>query len=479
MMVIRRGLCCGGACSSRPLLRVFMFWDGASDSSRNRPLPGGEKRLGWGMSWQKRVLVTRGAVVAVQAALLVLGIAAFTMREELGTATWLFALLPLGGILVTAFWMAGGTAEEGGNEALRIAEEAIRREGKRLDARRADIEKVLMAYGEWMEFPDFEEIHRVDWATMERSAQDAEVAALLDREADRVLSRLSEGHYWENSQLQTRDLLMDLGEFVEAIARIYNPESQKPILETNLEELLKAVNRVSLQVILLMEEIPLLDVKDWNLRQVGERVRTASKVVKKYEDLQPILNPVRYLWQGSKFLLASNPILAAGWIAGSNLVWKGGMKIGKRSLDGYLLSLVRQVLGIIAWETASIYDRTSRFRDPEWVYGVELAHMVSEFPLERESLRAALRELGRLSLRSSYDRIFLYRCVAQHVSPKPERFSQAEILSEETRQQIAESLHAFFREYVKDAKDKRVARWRRETGTRLGVSIRPVEQGDP
>ena len=105
--------------------------------------------------------------------------------------------------------------------------------------------------------------------------------------------------------------------------------------------------------------------------------------------------------------------------------------------------------------------------------------MVSEFPLERESLRAALRELGRLSLRSSYDRIFLYRCVAQHVSPKPERFSQAEILSEETRQQIAESLHAFFREYVKDAKDKRVARWRRETGTRLGVSIRPVEQGDP
>ena len=94
------------------------------------------------MSWQKRVLVTRGAVVAVQAALLVLGIAAFTMREELGTATWLFALLPLGGILITALWMAGGTAEEGGNEALRIAEEAIRREGKRLDARRADIEKL-------------------------------------------------------------------------------------------------------------------------------------------------------------------------------------------------------------------------------------------------------------------------------------------------------------------------------------------------
>ena len=455
-----------------------MLFTGTSDSSCNRRLPEGGKRVGWGMAWRKRARVTRGAVVAVQAALLVLGIAAVAMREQLGPATWLFVLLPLGGILVTTFWLAGGALEEEANDALQVAEEAIRREAKRLDARRAEIEKVLMAYGEWMEFPDFEEIRRVDWATTERSAQDAEVAALLDREADRVLGRLSEGHYWQEGQLQTRDLLMDLGEFVETIARIYNPESEKPILETNLEELLKAVNRVSLQVILLMEEIPLLDVKDWSLRKVGERVRTASKVVRKYEELQPVLNPVRYLWQGSKFLLASNPILAAGWIAGSNLVWKRGMKIGKRSLDGYLLSVVRQVLGIIAWETTSIYDRTSRFRDPEWVYGVELAHLASEFSLDRESLRAALGELGRLSLRSSYDRIFLYRCVAQHVSPKPERFTQAEILSEETREQIAESLCTFFREHVKDAPEKRVDRWRSGTGKRLGVNFTPTKTGD-
>ncbi len=430
------------------------------------------------MRWHRRALVTRGAVLSVQVALLVLGIVAFAVREQLGPVTWLFVLLPLGGLVVTTLWLAGEEVEEGAADALQVAEEAIRREAKRLDTRRAEIEKVLMAYGEWMEFPDFEEIRTVDWATAERSAPDAEVAALLDREADRVLGRLSEGHYWENGQLQTRVLLMDLGEFVETIARIYNPESQKPILETNLEELLKAVNRVSLQVILLMEEIPLLDVKEWNLRQVGERARAASKVVRKYEDLQPVLNPVRYLWQGSKFLLASNPILAAGWIAGSNLVWKRGMKIGKRSLDGYLLSLVRQVLGIIAWETASIYDRTSRFRDPEWVYGVELAHLVSEFPLERESLRAVLQELGRLSLRSSYDRLFLYRCVAQHVSPKPERFTQAEILSEETRKQIADSVHDFFREHVNDAGTRRAARWRREIGKRLGVSIAPVEHGN-
>ena len=428
------------------------------------------------MRWHRRALVTRGAVLSVQVALLVLGIVAFAVREQLGPVTWLFVLLPLGGLVVTTLWLAGEEVEEGAADALQVAEEAIRREAKRLDTRRAEIEKVLMAYGEWMEFPDFEELHRVEWATSERSAQDAEVVALLEGQADLVLQRISEGNYWDGGQLETRLLLSDLGDFVESIARIYNPQSGQPLLETNLEELLKALNRVSLQIILLLEEVPLLDVKDWNLRQVADKVRTASKVVRKYEDLQPILNPVRYLWQGSKFLLASNPILAAGWIAGSNLVREGAKKLGKRTLDGYLLSVVRQVLGIIAWETASIYDRTNRFRDPEWVYGVELVHLVSEFTLERESLRAAFSELGALALRSSYDRIFLYRCVAQNVSPKPERFIQADLMTEERRGEIAKALNDFCRKHLEGGKGRKADKWRRELGRRLAVDI-TVQEG--
>jgi hypothetical protein len=361
-------------------------------------------------------------------------------------------------------------------EAFRVAEEAIKREAKRLDSRRAEIEKVLLAYGEWMEFPDFDEIRNVEWATRERSGRDAEVSNLLDREADRVIRKISAGEYWENGQLRTRVILVELLEFVEKIAKIYSPESARPLLETNLEELLKSVNRVSLQVILLLEEIPILDVKDWNLGQVADKMRQAGKVVKRYEDLQPILGPVRYLWQGSKFLLASNPLVAAGWIAGSRLVGHAGRKIGKRSLDSYLLSMVRQILGIVAWETASIYDRTNRFRDPEFVYGVELAHLVSKFPLTSDSMRGALRELGQLSLRSSYDRIFLYRCVAQHVSPKPDRFAQAELLTEETRRQIGVRLHAFFDKHVEEAREKEIAAWRKGVGKRLGVSITPVER---
>lgn len=427
------------------------------------------------MPWRRRSKVTRGAIIAAQVSFFVLLITSFFLRDDLGAATWLFALVSLVGILCLATWQVARPEREDADELLRVAQEAIKREAKRLDARRADIEKVLMAYGEWMEFPNYDELHNIDWATAERTAKDAEIAALLDQESDRVLARISAGAYWIDGQFQTRVILIELVEFVEAVARIYNSDSEKALLETNLEELLKAVNRVSLQVILLLEELPLLDVKDWNLRQVAENVRKASGWVKKYEDLQPVLNPVRYLWQGSKFLLASNPIVAAGWIAGSRLMWRGGKRIGKRSLDGYLLSLVRQVLGIVAWETASIYDRTSRYRNPDWVYGVELAHLVSEFPLTRDSLRSALNELGTLAFRSSYDRIFLYRCVAQHVSPRPQKYAQVDLLAEETRKQIAGSLHRFFREHIKDASDRKVASWRNGVGQRLGVSITPVD----
>jgi len=79
------------------------------------------------------------------------------------------------------------------------------------------------------------------------------------------------------------------------------------LLETNLESLLRAVNRASLQVILLLEEIPILEAKEMNLRKVADGLRKASKVVRKYEDLQPYLEPVRYHWQGSPRWLSSQP----------------------------------------------------------------------------------------------------------------------------------------------------------------------------
>jgi hypothetical protein len=393
-----------------------------------------------------RSRLTRGARLAGGLCFLVLAVVAIFAGIEPVWAKWSVFLVSLSGLLVIMFWRVAptdpGTGKE--NEALiELARNAIRSEASRLDAKRQDLEKILMTYGEWMEFPDFTALQTIDWKDEAHLRMDSRVAELIDRESDLLLQRFSSGVYWPGGSFEGKQLLLDLASFTEAVARVYKPDSALPLLELNLESVFKAVNRASLQIILLLEELPILEVKEMNLRKVSENIRTASKVYRKYEEIQHYLTPVRYLWHGGKFLFTTNPLLAAGWIAGSELLWKGGKHFGKKAMDVYLLSLARQTLGIIAWETAGIYDQTHRYRSPDWVYGVELAHLLSLFDETPEILRETFRELGRLSFRSTYDRIFLYRCVAQNASPKPKQFAQAELLPLATRREIREKLIGF------------------------------------
>lgn len=423
----------------------------------------------------KRSHVARGGRLLAGIAFVLLGIGSVLASRELGWAGWLFLGVALVGLLSLVLWKAEDKQELKDEELIEVAREAIHGEAARLDRKRLELEKRVLAYGEWMEFPDFEELRQADWREIARSEQDEAVARLLASESDVMLARFSDGTYLEEGKFQTKLLLFDIYGFVEKVSRVYQPGSERPLLETNLEALLKAVNRASLQVILLLEELPLVEVKELNIRKVSEGVRKANKVYKKYEELQPYLEPVRYLWQGSKFLLTSNPLLAAGWIAGTELIWKGGKHIGKKALDAYLLGLVRQSLGIIAWETASIYDRSHRYRNPDWVFAVELTHLVSQFELTRDTLSSSLQEIGKIPLKSSYDRIFLYRCVAQHVSPRPDRFAQAHLIEESVRQQIRQRLEDFYSQHLTGSDHEKLSKWRAGMMGRLGLAVEDLE----
>ena len=424
-------------------------------------------------SLKERSPLSRGGRGFAALLLLGLGALAFGAEIEPAWAKWAVVSVAAIGLLTVSLWKAPARDEAVSEEdIIELARRAIKTEATRLDAKRQGLEKVLMAYGEWMEFPDFKTLQTIDWKDEAHVAMDSRVAALLDIEADLMLQRFSSGVYWTSGKFEGKQLLLDLASFTEAIARIYRPESDLPLLELNLESLFKAVNRASLQIILLIEELPILEVKEMNLRKVSENIRNASKVYRKYEELQPYLKPVRYLWHGSKMLITSNPLLAAGWIAGSELLWKGGMQIGKRAMDAYLLSLVRQTLGIVAWETAWIYDRTHRYRSPDWVYGVELAHLLSKFDTTQEVLRETFRELGRLPLRSTYDRIFLYRCIAQNASPKPGLFAQPELLPVATRIALRDQLLAFYEKNISaNAATENAAtlKWKAGLEERLGI----------
>lgn len=418
----------------------------------------------------RRSQLSRGGQLVAGLSFTAVAIAVYFAEVEPHWIKWVLWLATLSGLMVITFWRAGAEEKRDEDELIEVARQAIRNEANRLDNKRSNLEKVLMSYGEWMEFPDYQMLQTIDWADENHAVMDRRVAELLDAEADLMLQRFSSGVYWTDGKFDGRQLLLDLVSFTEAIARIYCPDSDRPLLELNLESLLKALNRASIQVILLLEELPILEVQQMNLRKMSDNIRKASSVYKKYEELQPYLKPVRYLWQGSKMLMTSNPLLAAGWIAGSEIIWKGGKHLGKRAMDAYLLSLVRQTMGIIAWETAGIYDPTHRYRSPDWLYGVEIAHLLSKFDATQEVLRETFRELGRLPLKSSYDRIFLYRCIAQNASPKPKHFAQPELLSREVREQLMAQLVAFYEKNISanvDAANAETAKWREGLKERL------------
>ncbi len=423
------------------------------------------------LSLRQRSSSSRGAVWFAAVVLVLVAAESVALYSELGWKAGAIFVMSLVALLTLFLWRTSEEEEATAQTQAMIdeARETVSTEMEALDERRAEIGKLLMTYGELMEFPDLEKLKEVEWATIPKTDQDEEVRDLVEVESDRMLERFSAGEYWEGGQFQHRLLLGDLAGFMEGIARVYQPGSEKPLLETNLESLLKAVNRASLQVILLLEELPVLSVKDYNLRKMYDGVRTAGKMYQKYEELSPMLDPVRYLWHGSKFLMMTNPLFAAGWIAGSELMVEGSKRLGKKVMDTYLLTLLKQSLGIVAWETASIFDEEHRYRDPDWVYAVELAHLVSQFPLSRDTLRGAMRELGSVPLRSSYDRIFLYRCVTQHVSPKPESFTQKDLMTAEVRVQVVERLKEFFVRFVHGRQEKKVIAWRAGVVRRLGV----------
>ena len=420
---------------------------------------------------QSRLSLGGQYLAVILFALLIAGM--LVAKSDPAWLSWLMASFAAAGFAVTLSWnKKEGPKESEEEELAEIARQAIRNEATRLEKKRHEFEKVLIAYGEWMELPDYKMLQTINWQNEAHQQMDHRVAKLIDDEADRMLQVYSSGEYWKDGKFEGRKALLDLIEFTESIARLYQPESERPLLELNMESLLRSINRASLQIILLLEELPIVEVKEMNLRKVTDSVRKASKVYKKYEELQPILKPVRYLWQGSKLFLASNPLLAAGWIAGSEVLWKGGKAIGKKAMDAYLLSFVRQTLGIIAWETASLYDSTHRYRNPDWLYGVEIAHLLSRFDATQDALREAFQEIERLPLQSSYDRLFLYRCIAQNVSPKPKYFAQPGLLTNELKQQLYDQLDTFYEKIISAnvaVDNEETRKWREGLEDRLGI----------
>jgi hypothetical protein len=359
---------------------------------------------------------------------------------------------------------------------LETTKEQLTDRARQLDARELHLANRLVNFREWLEYPQpdedtLEETPAV--APRELTAQDQRVLEIIGEESQQLYQRLRTGHYKSGGPLDARRIRDDAHAFVIRVAQVYRPGVENPLLETSLDQLLRAGSRACLHLLVVLERLP-LSPKDQNINTLHGYLQKALKAYDLYNTAQPYFG---YMQTASYF---------GRWIAGATSVTLGLSwaltELGKRGtkaaanwlIDQQAVSLLNEVVRVIGFEVASIYGGDFRHRDSNWVYAAELTDLMSRFPLSRENLAQALREVGSLHLRSEYDRVFLYRCLSSHHNVRP-LIEAHDTLSLPDRQQIARRLERFFESFIHGKTRKLVEDWRDGVEKRLGLKLHLAE----
>lgn len=407
-------------------------------------------------------------------------------REALGASLW-WLQLPIGiSCLAVSFLgrnqhgskersvqLRPGSMVENGAEDTESVREQLTELAQRIEKREQDLNERLKTFHEWMEFP--QPLNIADDNPMADSPndvanQDQQLFKLIEDESKRVFDKILNGAYSQDGVVQIEEIRDEATDLVRRIARIYQPGSQDPLLETSVAQILHASSRASLQFITVLEELP-LDVKDYSIQSIYDYVEKGVKaygVYKKFEPYKPYVDTAYYL---GRFAMGASPItLGAWWLVGT-IGQKGAQALTNHVLEGQALTFLHNLIRVIGYEVAGIYSGNFRHRDPNWFYAVELVELIHTFPASRKSLDRGLNEIGRLSLRSEYDRIYLYRCLAAHQSAKPDQFDSS-VLSVAERSQIASRLEQLFHEDIHGATTERTDEWKTALEQRLNVQMK-------
>ncbi len=326
----------------------------------------------------------------------------------------------------------------------------------------------LTTFHEWMEFPQPISLTEAENDVASWIQKDRQLVELLQRQTEAFFQKVLANAYLENNQLQWARIRDDAIGLIRQVARLYRPEVDEPLLEVSVEQILRSASRVCLQMLIVLDRLP-LDVKQYNLNRLYGYIRSAVKAYGIYKAAEPYLPYVSSAYYLGRAAMGANPwLLSAWWLVGRQSQrwvkqWAG------RFVERQALALLRDVVHLIGYEAAAVYGGDFYHRDANWIYGVELVELMRSVPLAPDSFRAALNELGRLPLRSEYDRVFLYRAVAVRQSADPDRYRPRELLTPQERQSIGRRLENFAHAFWVHGDLSQWTRWAQRAEERLGV----------
>ena len=327
-----------------------------------------------------------------------------------------------------------------------------------------DIKQKLTLYQHYLEFPDEDGWQDAD----NNECFDNEVAQLLQDRAEIIFDKIINKKYINNKVFKNELLFEDIVDLIDSVARIHHPDSQHPLMETSVENLLRSLNRLSMQLLILVDSFP-INIKEYNLRKTYLYIQKSATAIGYYKKAEPLLT---FVTPVLRMGMAANPIVGIA----QTVAIEAGKHAIKKGSEKYALNLLHDVIEIIGEQASTIFgDNSFRYRTQHWIYALELTEIIYHFnPVKSATLSKAMKIISGLPIRNEYDRIFIYHCIAQGKSAHPERYENT-FISTDDKQALANNLISFVENNInedRNAEDaKKVMAWRKKIEPRLGVTI--------
>ena len=330
---------------------------------------------------------------------------------------------------------------------------------ERLQERERDLATRFARFHEFLEYP-IEDVHaeRSSGELQKLTEQDRSVRKLLEAEAERVYEKIRRNGYTVNGKVDLEAIRIEVLNLIQQVARIYNPSSQNPLLETSFDQLARAASRICLHVLVLLEQLP-VNVQHYNANKLYGYMQKAVASYGVYQKASPWLTYLSRGLYAGRLAAATNPAMIGAWWLAAELGKRGAQKVIENVVDRQAIATLHDLVTVIGVEVAGIYGTGFRQRDAGWILGAELVELIHSFPMSGESLRNGLRQVTALPLRSEYDRVYLYRCLADHRSAGLQLADPA-MLPREAREVIAKHLETFFTSHIHGATDANLKKWR-------------------
>ncbi|NLS94402.1 MAG: hypothetical protein GXX96_19775 [Planctomycetaceae bacterium] len=353
------------------------------------------------------------------------------------------------------------------HELASILEERL----EQVERRERKLADRLASYHQWFEFPPPLDVAAVELSAPERLLKDRQLDQLLDEKTQVLYEKIRKNEYSPKGRFEFTLVRDDVYMLVGAIAKLYGDDPERPLAGVSSERVLRAAGRCCMKFLVELEKLP-LDIHTYDIVDVYGYIRQAVNVYGLYRSARRYMPWLRGAYYGTWVAMGANPLALGAWWFVSSLGTKGASTVATNIANRWALSFLHDIVRVVGYEVAGVYDPNLRYRDPNWCFAAELTELLQSFAGSETSLRRALSLVGALQLRNEYDRIFFFRCIVEGKRAGMKRMPAA-ALPVEQRREIAERLETFLKSYIADPNPKAVGRWRAGVEDRLDIALAP------